>query len=31
MKKVTIRQAFNFFAFALLVFAIYLNFFYPGE
>lgn len=29
--KITLRLVFNFFAFALLAFAIYLNFFYKGE
>ncbi len=29
--KINFRRALNIFAFALLAFAIYLNFFYRGE
>jgi hypothetical protein len=29
--KITFRHALNIFAFALFVFAIYLNFFYKGD
>jgi hypothetical protein len=29
--KITFRLALNIFAFALLAFALYLNFFYKGE